>query len=404
MRKIESGVVLREDRGAFEELSVAEETLTRAVERLGGRAGAVFAKTPLIDPHLPEVSDLDLLAVGDADDFYPERLVLGSDPATSLRVDLIWLPRRKLDDLQTLAKLGLVGHRLLSSTPVFDLEGFATQQHAALRTIFDDRQIQKLRIAGFLEMGFLTVQEIGVTWDFPALALFWLHMAHAACLAAALDGAGELCPNIFTRPLDSVGRAEDALQIPLESEISGSLRLHGDIQKSTEGLRRIHDVVSHSFPEPEWPDRMRILTRYEFRYFASRSELEWRIRVAEAMARRGSLAAAVFYLRFWAYALARIPMVHRRALEGRDVSFVRPSRAVLPELRQLCPEILDDLTYILDSGENLSEDDIKDSLESLGLIRRQTLEFLDSRGLHIPGLKLWRPYEAPEAAMEMNRR
>lgn len=404
MRKIESGVVLREDRDASEEPSEAEETLARAVERLDGRAGAVFAKTPLIDPHLPEVSDLDLLAVGGVDDFYPERLFLGPDSTTRVRVDLIWLPRKKLDDLQTLAVLGLVGHRLLSSTPVFDLDGFATQQHTALRTIFYDRQIQKLRIAGFMEMGFLTVQEIGVTWDFPALALFWLHMAHAACLAAALDGARALCPNIFTRPLDSVRRAEDILQIPLESEISESLRLRGDIQKAAEGLRHMHDVVSHSFPEPEWPNRMRILTRYEFRYFASKSELEWRIRVAEAMARRGSLPAAVFYLRFWAYALARIPMVHRRALEGRDVSFVRPSRAVLPELRQLCPEILDGLTNILDSGENLSEEDVKNSLGRLGLIRRQTLEFLDSRGLHVPGLKMWRPYEAAAAAMEINRR
>src|SRR4029077_18351750 len=58
------------------------------------------------------------------------------------------------------------------------------------------------RIAGILDLGFLTVREMGITWDFPALALFWLHVAYAACVAAIADAAGVLCPNVYSRPFD----------------------------------------------------------------------------------------------------------------------------------------------------------------------------------------------------------
>ncbi|MDX2435594.1 MAG: hypothetical protein QNL88_00975 [Acidobacteriota bacterium] len=402
MRNIKKTVVLREVRGGAEKYAGTGESLARAVKRLGWRAEAVFARTPLIDPHLPDTSDLDLLVVGDAEDFFPERLSLGSVSPAPRRIDLIWLPRKNLDDVQDLARLGLVGHRVLSSEVVSDRTGYATQQRTALHTSFHDPQIQAQRIAGFLEMGFLTVQEVGVTWQYPALALFWLHMAYAACLAAIIDGAGAYCPNVYTRPFDSVRRAEAATHRDLESSIIKALHLHGEIRLLTGSLRNIYEVVSRSFPEPTWPDQMRQLTRYEYRYFASRTELEWRIRVAEEMSRRGSHPAAVFYLRFWAYALARLPMVSQRALERVDVSFVRPSRAVLPDLERLCPEILDDLTLVLGGGDRLTTADVTDSLDLLYLMREQTLAFLGTQDLRFPDSKTWRPYEVPTAFPEMH--
>ncbi len=402
MCKINERIVFRENCGGAGEYAGTGESLARAVDRLGGQAEAVFVRTPMVDLHLPETSDLDLLVVGEAEDFFPERLSLESASPATRRIDLIWLPREKLGDVQGLARLGLVGHRVLSSEVVSDRTGYATQQRAALHSSFHDPAIQAQRIAGFLEMGFLTVQEVGVTWQFPALALFWLHMAYAACLAAIVDGAGEFCPNVFTRPFDSVRRAEAATQCDLENSIIETLHLRGETRQMTESLRRIYEVVSHSFPEPIWPDRMRQLTRYEYRYFASRSELEWRIRVAKEMSRRGSHPAAVFYLRFWAYALARLPMVSQRALEGVDVSFIRPSRAVLPELERLCPEILDDLTLVLGGGDRLTTEDVTGSLDMLYLMREQTLTFLGTQNLRFPDSKTWRPYEVPTGALLMN--
>lgn len=402
MRKIKQAAVFPEAQRGVEESSGAGKSLALAVENLGDRAEAVFARTPLLDPELPETSDLDLLTVGEVDDFLPERLSMETASPATRKIDLIWLPRERLDDVQGLARLGLVGHRLLSSDVVYDRTGYATQQRSALHAKFYDPEIQAQRIGGFLEMGFLTVQEIGVTWDFPALALFWIHMASAACVATILDGARAFCPNVYTRPFDYVHRAEAETQLRLEDFLIEALHLNVNTQPLAEGLRRIYEIVSKSFPEPVWPDSMRQLTRYEYRYFGSRIEMEWRISVAEEMSRRGSYPAAVFYLRFWAYAVARLPMVHQRALEGVDVSFVRPSRAARPDLERLCPEILDDLTLILCGDDRLTTGNVTDSLNMLFDIRRQALEFLDTKELRFPELRAWRPYEVPQRAEEIH--
>ena len=155
----------------------------------------------------------------------------------------------------------------------------------------------------------------------------------------------------------------------------------------------MHAVISERFPEPQWPAAMRQMTRFEYRYFSSAEELEWRLAVAEEMISRGSPPAAVFYLRFWAYVLARVPMVHQRAREGVDVSFVRPSKAIRPELERLCPEVLRDLSSVLGGDRELGRDDLSRSLEHLDRLRHRTLALLAARGFQLDGLRQWRPYE-----------
>lgn len=400
MHKSKQMALLSPTSGGGEEDLAANESLALAVECLGDRAEAVFARTPLLDPHFAETSDLDLLAIGDVDDFLPERLSLESTSPATRRIDLIWLPRERLGDVEGLARLGLVGHRLLSSDIAYDRTGYATRQRAAIRAKFYEPQIQSPRIEGFLDMGFLTVQEIGVTRDFPALSLFWIHMAYAACMAAIVDAARTFCPNVYTRPFDYVQRVEIETQRSLKSSLIEALHLDVDTRSLVAGLRHIYEMASDQFPEPVWPEAMRQLTRYEYRYFSSRAELEWRIRVAEEMSRRGFQPAAVFYLRFWVYALARLPMVHQRALEGIDVSFMRPSRAVRPELERLCPKIVDELPGLLSGDDRLTTDEVTDSLDMLYDMRNRTLEFLGTKDLRFPELKQWRPYEKPHRAEE----
>ncbi|HSM17489.1 MAG TPA: hypothetical protein VK845_10915 [Gemmatimonadales bacterium] len=397
MRKFQRPDFRRDDDGGAGTALRAREALQRAVEVLGDRAEAVLVRTPMIDPRFPETSDLDLLAVGDVEDFFPERVSLGTESTALPKIDLIWLPLGQLEEVRRLAKLGLIGHRILSSDIVADRTGLASRKHGELRVAFFDPDLQAERIAGFLEMGFLTVQEIGVTWQFPALALFWIHLAYAACLAALVDGTKGLCPNVFTRPFDAVPRAEPAAGLALGNHMVETLHLRGDVTSSAHRLRRMVEVVTASFPEPAWPAGMRQITRYEYRYFSSRSELDWRIRAAGEMSRLGSPESALFYLRFWAYSLARLPMVHQRALEGVDVSFVRPSRMVLPDLERLCPEIIDDLALILGGDDAITDEDIRVSLDKLYTLRDHTLDFLAVCGLRFPELKAWAPYEAPRS-------
>lgn len=372
--------------------------LEYVVQALGPEADAVFAREPLINPDLPQTSDLDLIVFGPVDELLPQRFCFEPLSSRSMpMVDLIWLPTASLNDLENFATNGLVPHRLIGSRIVYDGTGYATRQYKKLRKVFYRPEIQHQRITGLLDMGFLTVREIGVTRDFPAVALFWLHMAYAACLAAMCDAARILCPNVYTRPVSYLRRLEIESQSSLEHSFVEALHLDDDPYSLIPCLERIHRQVSRRFPEPDWPSAMREATRYEYRYFIAREELNWRIKAAEEMADRNDPVSAVFYLRFWAYILARIPMVYQRAREGRDVSFVRPAEAVRPELEAHCPEILADLTRILGGQSEIDFEEVMIALEMLYAFRDETLSFLGSRSIQLPELREWKPFEPSQS-------
>jgi hypothetical protein len=121
--------------------------------------------------------------------------------------------------------------------------------------------------------------------------------------------------------------------------------------------------------------------------------LEWRIKVALEMTQRGERAGALFYLRFCAYATARLPMVHARAGEGRDVSFLRPEQAVMPELRRLVPEIIEDLDLLFAGTRDFGVQGLKKSLAALYDFRGITLASLRSCGAPVPTPTAWTPYQ-----------
>lgn len=370
----------------------AGDALAEAVARLKQRSDIVLARTPLIDPCFPDSTDLDLLVFGDVDGILPERLTGSRD--SRVRTDVVWLPRRSLADPSDLARQGLIAHRVLASQVVHDPTGYGTRQCERLRSEMYRQPGQTQRLIGFLDLGFSAVREIGVTWDFPALALFWLHMAAAACVAVMLDVSRQLCPNVYTRPLEHL-RKVDAPDRALERAFVTALRLDVGPSALAAPLRRIHRIVSRRFPEPEWPTVMRQATRYEYRYFGGTDELEWRLGVAEEMTGRGEGAAAVFYLRFWAYALARLPMVHQRAKEGVDVSFVRPERAVRPDLETHCPDILDDLSAVLGGPPPFDLAALSDSLTLLQDLRERAVSHVTAQGIELAGLRPWRPFKPP---------
>ena len=176
-----------------------------------------------------------------------------------------------------------------------------------------------------------------------------------------------------------------------------ALGLDSDPLDLVDPVRRIHRAVSR-FREPDWGPTMPAATRAEYRYFISGEELDWRIGVAREMVERGDPAAAVWYLRFWAYSLARIPIVWNRAQEGVSVSFLRPDRAVGPDLERHCPDILDDVAYVLGHEPPVTSADVNDSLEQLYRLRDWACQFLSKRGLQLPDGKVWRPFERPSKA------
>lgn len=357
---------------------------------VAARAVGILIRNPPVDVRFPETSDLDFLVLADIDDLRSERLHLASPDGTRMMTDLTWLPWAWVSDPEAAATRGWVPHRLLNSNLVWD-SGRQIERHCReIERHMYRADIQQKRIGVFLDIGFETVREVGITWDFPALALFWLHMAHAACLAAMLDGIRCLCPNVYTRPFDYLDEVEHT---GLRHQWIAALHLDADPMQLIPLLRRTHAIICAKFPEPEWPENIKAGTRFEYRYWLSPEELDWRIGVALEMVRRGDSAAAIFYLRFCAYAIARIPMVHARTSEGRDVSFLRPEKAVLPELRRLVPEIIEDLDLMLAGTRVLDRDAVKKSLSMLDIFRDRTVTYLRASGVLVPELKAWEPYQ-----------
>lgn len=364
---------------------------------VASRSLAILIRNPPVDSRLPDTSDLDFVALADIDDLRSERLHLPAPDGTTVMTDLTWLPWAWVSDPEVAATRGWVPHRLLSSILIWDSGKDIARHCQQIDRHMYRADIQQKRIGVFLDIGFETVREVGITWDFPALALFWLHMGHAACLAAMLDGTRLLCPNVYTRPFDYLDEFALLAYPDLRRRWIEALHLEADPEQVIPALRRIHASVAGRFPEPSWLESIREGTRFEYRYWLSPEELDWRISVAREMIGRGDSAAALYYLRFCAYAIARIPVVHARAGEGRDVSFLRPEKAMLPELRSLVPEIIDDLASILAGTRRLDVEAVKSSISMLDIVRDRTVQYLHARGIPIPEPKPWEPYQ-PQAA------
>lgn len=374
-----------------------ENATAQVIRSFASRAFAILIRNPPLDTRYPETSDIDYIVVADIEDIRSQRLNITDLHGARTMVDLTWIPRASISDPKIAATHGWIPHRLLSSSVVWDAgSDFALHCRKIERHMYD-AEIQQKRAGIFLDTAFETVREVGITWDFPALALFWLHMGHAACLAAALDAMRLLCPNVFTRPFDYLREAEPRIQPGLRRRWMEALRLDADPMQLIPSLRRMHAVIASRFPEPEWLPEIRQGTRFEYRYWLSPQELDWRIRVASEMIRCGDSAAAVFYLRFCAYAIARIPIVHACSAQGVNVSFLRPEKAVLPELRRLIPEIVEDLGLVLAGSGEIDASAIREALSMLVDLRDNTLALLRACGSPVPEMKPWEPYQ-PQAA------
>jgi hypothetical protein len=366
-----------------------DAAIRQVTDTVAGRGVGLLIRDPAIDPRCPDSSDLDFVVLADITEMRSERLQFDG----GVMADMTWLPWDWVAAAPAAAGRGWVPHRLLSSRVVWDSGRDIKGLRAAIANCMHQPEIQARRIGVFLETGFETVREIGITWDFPPLALFWLHIAHAACLSALADGFHLLCPNIYTRPFDYIDTIESMGHPGLRQRWTQALRLEAELPPLVEQLQRCHTALAQRFPEPQWPASVGEALRSEYRYWLSRDELDFRIRTARELAARGDSAAALFHLRFCAYAVARLPVVHARVLEGGNVSFLRPEKAMLPELRRLAPEILEDLARMLAGPRPLPASELRHSLAQLIDFRDRVFASLRAQGVPVAPLKTWAPYQ-----------
>ncbi|HUG24166.1 hypothetical protein [Piscinibacter sp.] len=362
------------------------------VHRPGWGEAIVFLQTTRNEPDSPSTGELDLLVFDAGDDLRIERLQPERDGAPTL--DLIRLPFALLHDPARLAGQGLITHRLLSSRPVADGAGLGAAAQEAVRGLSWQRGPQAERLCGFPEMGRLTVREVGVTWDFPALALFWQHMAHAACFAAMLDAARRVGPNVYTRPFLHLDALEALTGQRLAEPMRATLALETDPAALEQPLRALHAHIMRHCPEPAWHDTMRSGTRSEYRSWSSPREPAFRIAAAREMADGGHRASAVFYLRYCAYSLARIAMIHQRVREGvrQPLSFIRPERAVMPDLRAHHPDMLPPLSAVLGGARAPSVSAVDAAVRRVQALRETALAFIARHGIDVGEPAAWQPH------------
>jgi hypothetical protein len=312
-------------------------------------------------------------------------------------VDLAWYPAAQLDDPLQLARAGLAAHRLACARPIWDAVGDAAVRLQALHAALPRPDVQAARLAVFLDMGRLTVRETGVTRDFPALARFWLQMGHAAVLGALADLHGLACPNVYTRPFSALEALHRRTGRDPAPELVPVLGLEGgrsEVEAVAACVRRLHAGVRARFGRPAWPDTMRAATRAEWAYTLNEAELRWRLGVAAELAAGGRAPAALWLLRYWAYALVRVAMVTLAAARGEDLAFLRPERAVRPALEADAPTLMPEFERAL--GGTVDVAAVERGVEHLALLRESLVQ--DARSLGVPLVTgaPWRPFRSPD--------
>lgn len=370
----------------------------RAIAHDGAKAVAIQLRTPITDRVSPEVYDVDLMMFAALPAFLPERRHSADPDCRTL--DIVWYPQTLLEQPHKLAQLGLAAHRFMASEAVHDPRGLSAACRAAMTDCFYRADIRAARCNVFLDVGWKTVREIGITWDFPELARFWLHMAAASCIALGIDGLGGLCPNVFTRPLLYLDEIEAGTGLALRADVIGMLGLDQAPEDAFAPLCRIQRAVSRRFAEPRWPDAMRKLTRAEYAYTIADDELAFRIAVARDMIAHGERESALHYLRFWAYSLARVPMIHARAAEGVDAAFLQPEKAVLPDLHLHCPEIVDDLRLVLAGNAEVDAAQVRRGIAGVVRLRDTLADALRRRGIELPPLPEWAAFQPRQRQSE----
>jgi len=155
--------------------------------------------------------------------------------------------------------------------------------------------------------------------------------------------------------------------------------LHLDLEPSASitALKRVHEAVIARYNlHPVRGMSERTWGHYE--YSLSSLELQYRLAVAEALSRKGDFANANFYLRFWAYSIARCPVVCEEAEQGKDPNFYVPFKAFEESLLEACPEIIEPVSLILGDA---SRGEVEESLRGTALFRELVAEKIQNKGL-----------------------
>jgi hypothetical protein len=339
----------------------------------------ILSRKPLMDDELPEVSDIDLLAIWDKPEEYVERrTVMGSEGRVF--VDIMWIPVGAMLDSRTAAGYRMLPHLLLESDEVWMKSDAVRRIVNRVRLNAYDRSIWERRVGSQISFGDAAFREVSRNLDFPPASLFYLQMAHAYYLTALADSTRQSIMSIMTRPMARLRKIDSLLGCDLENRLMKNLLLNSDPSDTLVSLRKLHDAVS-SRCRNQTILNVAERTRSHYLYSVSPVELEYRESVAHALIRRGDLPAAHFYLRFWAYSLVRCPIVLEEAREGKRPSLYVPFRPLKESLERSFPEGIDIFTRI--TGNAITRADVEESVRGTAAFREIIVDIINKNGLHL---------------------
>jgi hypothetical protein len=368
------------------------EALRKAVDVLKPSSLCVLSRKPLIDEDCPEVPEIDILSIWSRIEEYPQRIVVNTSIGRVF-VDVLWVPVSSLIDPFKAAGYRMLPHLFLESETVWTLPSFVGPLVDQIKVKAYEKAVWEKRLSSQLSFGDSALQEATRNLDFPAGALFFLQTAHAYYMIALADALQTSVTSIMTKPMTKLRRMNAMTSSALVKVLMANIHLEKDPSPSIDALRRIHGAVSARCGSQQILG-MGERTKGHYEYSLSRLELEYREAVAAALTRRGDIANANFYLRFWAYSLSRCPVVCEEAKQGRKPSFYVPFRAFKESLSVNCPEIIEDVNLIL-GGEH-TRGEAEDSIKGTAYFRQLVIQKILERGLTPVSISERSPYEFGE--------
>jgi len=348
----------------------------KAVDVLKPSSLCVLSRRPLTDEDCPEVPEIDLLSVWDRTEEYPQRMAV-STSLGRVYADILWVPVSAIIDPLEAAGYRMLPHLFVESEMAWSKSGFVGPLIDEIRTKAYEKTIWEKRLGSQLAFGDSALQEAKRNLGFPPGALFFLQTAHAYYMTALGDAIRESVTSMMTKPMTKLRRMYAVVDGDLEEMLLANLHLDSEPFPSLTALKRVHEAVSARC-------NLRLArgiserTRGHYEYSLSSLELEYRLAVAEALSRRGDVANANFYLRFWAYSLARCPVVFEEAKGGRNPSFYVPFGPLEESLSEACPEIIEPVGLILG---DVSRGEVEESLRGTALFREIVAEKIMEKGL-----------------------
>ena len=351
----------------------------KIMQELKPKALAIFHRKPLIDPEYSDVSDIDITAIWTQREEQPERIVVDTHEGRVF-IDVLWVPVSKMLNAEEAASYKTLPHLLLESEPLY-------VQTETVQSIIDnikqkthEQTVWERRIGHQLGFGDAAFEEAKKNLDFPPAALFFLQTAHANYIVALADSLKQSTMSLLTRPVTKLKQMTANSNPHLATDMETNLHLDVDPSPSISALKRIHMAVSQKCAGKQ-PYGVSNRTLGHYTYTLSPIETDYRLIFATALIKNNDLANANFYLRFWAYSLARCPAVLHEANQSKKPSFYVPIESLKTSIDIELPKILDDIKIIM--GGEITDQKIQESIKDTIKFKDQIVNQIQKSGINI---------------------